>query len=152
MNLRVKPAFIFIHQFLRYSPALILIMVIIFSGRKGGTLQFSYEMVGGGVGIFLIGLILRYLFYRCVTFFIEEGKVVYSNEFIIRCVREVKKENIKEIHFYQNFLQRIFGVGTIYLLTHATPFVSRRSSGIKMFDVADPQGVYNKIQQYINQK
>jgi hypothetical protein len=54
-------------------------------------------------------------------------------------------EDIKEIHFMQNFLQRFASIGTIKFITAANNSAS--STGVAFVDVENSNYIYTKVKQ-----
>ncbi|MCC8368538.1 MAG: PH domain-containing protein [Rickettsia endosymbiont of Oxypoda opaca] len=87
------------------------------------------------------------IFFNCIDFLIEDHKVSYVNRFFNYTIIDIRYEDIKEVNLKCNVLQRLFGLGTISMLSNATA----KKAGIKFFSIENPLEVYQEIQNKIDQ-
>ncbi|MCP4922891.1 MAG: PH domain-containing protein [bacterium] len=98
----------------------------------------------------VIPLVFIRPYYKGSTFIFEGDHFIYKHKFITTVHRETDFKNVKEVVLKQGPFQRLFGVGTIHLLTHATPYQSGMTSGLKLFDLKNPHEVQQKIKELIS--
>lgn len=102
------------------------------------------------VPIFSLIIYFTKSLYKGARFTINETSVRYDLDFILYTKKkEILFKNIKEVELRANALQKIFGFGSIILHTHATA-TQNRPSGITLYDLEDPEGVYDLIQQKVS--
>ena len=88
------------------------------------------------------------------TFFeFNEDRLLFYEGFFNIQKKEVLIKNFIEVNCTKNFLQRMFGVGTIILNTAATGQIQGFSgSGIKIKDIENPDQYYEKIRDIVHKK
>ncbi len=96
-------------------------------------------------------ILARYQYYLYCSFTVDKDKVSYVSSFINYKRKDVKYEDIKEVVLKIGFIQRLFGFGTISVITNAT--ISKHNTvteaGIDLFNIANPMEVYEILQQKI---
>lgn len=98
----------------------------------------------------LISFIIQ-AFYANSQFKILKDRVEYSSNFFGLRITDLKYKNIKEMSFVQGILQKKFGLGTIFLLTHASPQNPKsRGSGLKIFNIQNSQKVYDLLKKEVD--
>ena len=91
--------------------------------------------------------------YRKTFYEFDDHHIVFFDGFLNTRRKEVMLKNILEVNYDQNFVQRMFGVGTITLNTAATGQTpSPANSGIKLQDLENPQNVFEKIRDIVHTK
>jgi uncharacterized membrane protein YdbT with pleckstrin-like domain len=80
--------------------------------------------------------------YHCTDFLIGEDKVSYINSFINYTRVDIKYEDIKEVSLTCGVLQRIFGLGTVSMISNAT----MNQVGVTFYSLKNPHRVYELIQ------
>lgn len=91
--------------------------------------------------IVLIFLLIKFLIYQSTTFYITELFVQYKRDFITLSQKILSYRDVKEITLHRNVLQKLFGLGTIKVATHATV----DHVGIKFYDLKNYQEVYDVL-------
>ena len=85
--------------------------------------------------------------YNASDYHFKEDRVDYSESFFNQEEKELTYDRIIEVSHKRNIIQRLFGTGTIFLQTHATPNV-QGGSGLKIPDLLESQERYKKIRGY----
>lgn len=94
----------------------------------------------------IIFLTFKFVIYAKTMFSITDSTVQYKRDFITLSQKSLSYRDIKEITLHRNILQRIFGLGTIKVVTHATI----ENAGITLYDIQDYQEVYSILMAKIN--
>ena len=99
--------------------------------------------------IFAMGLllILDKKNYEVTSYKVYPDRVEFEEGFINHKYTTIKMEDIKEIHFVQNFIQRGHGIGTIKFITAANN--PQSFTGVAFKDVENPNYIYQKVRQYV---
>lgn len=98
----------------------------------------------------LISLIVKE-FYKHIHFKILNDRVEYYRDFVGLHIKDLKYKNVKEMSLRQNPIQKLFGVGTILLQSHASPQTSKAgSSGLKINNIENPQKIYSFLKKEID--
>lgn len=93
----------------------------------------------------LIFAVVQFLKYSSTNFLIGTDKVSYINNFFNYTRVDIKYEDIKELSVTQGFLQRMFGLGAVSMISSATI----NQAGITFYSIENPREVYDIIQQKI---
>ena len=96
--------------------------------------------------IVLILLFVRFIQYKSTTFSILDNAVQYKFNFFMLSQKRLRYKDIKEITLHRNVFQKIFGLGTVKVTSHATT----RSAGIKLYDLENYQEVYDLLMEKID--
>jgi uncharacterized membrane protein YdbT with pleckstrin-like domain len=109
----------------------------------------SYPFLSGTYFLVLFILIMPYkaLKYRLTTFSIEQDKLSYIRDFLGYYRNDIKYENIKEVVISQRMIQKLFGLGDVYLISN----IAGGNAGITFFNLENPHQVYEIIQEKIAQ-
>lgn len=91
-------------------------------------------------------LFVRFIQYKSTTFSILDNAVQYKLDFIMLSQKRLRYKDIKEITLHRNVFQKVFGLGTIKLTTHATT----RNAGIKLYDLENYQETYDLLMEKID--
>jgi uncharacterized membrane protein YdbT with pleckstrin-like domain len=86
-----------------------------------------------------IFLLIKFFIYQSTTFYITDLFVQYKRDFITLSQKILRYRDVKEITLHRNVLQKLFGLGTIKVVTHATV----EHAGIKFYDIKNYQEVYD---------
>jgi hypothetical protein len=89
--------------------------------------------------IVLITLLIKRLIYKNTTFELLDDSVKYRRDFINLEQKNVKYSNIKEVKLSQHIIQRLYGIATVLVTTHATT----QDAGIEIYDIKEYQEVYD---------
>ena len=171
-NITVKPKFILAHFFLRHLPKYLIygsiFVYILYLYLLGdGANWRSYKFLMLWCFFYLCFAAFRMIQYQCIRFVIEGDKIKYMHNFLITSKKDVVFKNVKEITMTQGVVQKMFGLGDIHLTTHATvnkpviqnysgelklknPFNLQNEAGIILFDVQNPQELYEGLEQIYN--
>lgn len=80
-------------------------------------------------------------------------RLEYAEGFWAAEQKMIPYEKITEVSMRSGIIQRMYGLGTIYLATPATGSMNQGSksfSGIKLRDIPDAQDVYGRVRQVLN--
>lgn len=118
----------------------------------------NQQMLVNGLIIYLIFIILITVLllyfemknYEFTSYKTYHDRIEFWEGFINHEYTTIKMEDIKEIHYSQNFFQRIFGIGTIKFITAANNSAS--STGVAFVDVENSNYIYTKIKQVYENK
>lgn len=83
--------------------------------------------------------------FEVTSYKVYSDRVEFEEGFINHKYTTIKMEDIKEIHFMQNFLQRFASIGTIKFITAANNSAS--STGVAFVDVENSNYIYTKVKQ-----
>ena len=100
------------------------------------------------IGIWFLCLLIKKLFYKCVTFSFNDTGITYTINFVIFSQKHVRYSDIKEINLNQGPLQRLFGLATIKITTHATT----ADAGIELYNIKAYHEVYDFLMKKTNTK
>jgi uncharacterized membrane protein YdbT with pleckstrin-like domain len=113
------------------------------------------------IGIPCVAYFGKKLNYSRTTYTFYDDRIEFEEGFFARNKKVIKYRDILEITLRQGILQRVVGLGTIYLGTLATgsgpranPFYALgfgniSASGVGVRDINDPDTVYAQIQRLI---
>ena len=71
-----------------------------------------------------------------------DDSIEFDEGFFNHSHTALKFTDIKEIHYYQDFVQRIFNIGTVVFYTAAN---ATSKTGIRFLDILNPSDIYNKV-------
>lgn len=124
----------------------IMIIVSLFA-RSIGTAIAAIIVIGGLVGINMIFKKRIAVGTKCYFY---ETKVVYTYNFLfIHRKKVLKYTEIKDIGYNQNWLQKKFGLGVIFIFSKKSGFVF---NGIRINDIANVKETFSKIAQLVGNK
>jgi uncharacterized membrane protein YdbT with pleckstrin-like domain len=171
MNFSLKPVFVGWIALLAQLP-LQLFFTIWAGGFFGGFSSFVFPkgdwtpfLFFGGAAFFGIPLVAYFgkkLNYMRTEYRFFNDRLEFEEGFFSRNSKVVKFRDVKEVTLRQGILQRMVGLGTIYLATLATgsgprnnPFFSLgfgnvSASGIAVRDVRSPTEIYDKIRKLVD--
>ena len=125
-----------------------------FTGFQSNPSDFCINIMGK-IGIlfyplviFFLFIILKKLFYKRVTFSLDDTGITYTINFIIYSQKHVNYSDIKEINLDQGPLQRLFKLATIKITTHATT----ANAGIELYNLKPYHEVYEFLMSKKNSK
>ncbi len=113
-------------------------------------------------GVPLIICIGKKMNYARTEYRFYKDHLEFEEGFLTIRKKEIRYADVKEITMRRGVLQRLYGLGTIYLATMATgtssdsqPFSniaigSVSSSGVSVRDVRDPEAAYEKIRRIVS--
>lgn len=93
-----------------------------------------------GIGIIII--IITIMVRRGHSFYITDERVIHGFTFLSRKISSTTYDKIQDLHFTQNFIERIFGIGVVHINTAGTNFVE-----IKFFGVENPVSIMRMIEE-----
>jgi uncharacterized membrane protein YdbT with pleckstrin-like domain len=79
---------------------------------------------------------------------LDDEKVVYFNGFFSPERKEILYQRILEVDFRQGFLQQLFGLGTVILVTNSGSS-NQPMAGINITDVQNPDQVYEAVKKIV---
>lgn len=83
--------------------------------------------------------------YEVTSYKLFADRIEFEEGFINHKSTTVKLEDIKEIHYSQNFFQRLANLGSVKLITAANSV--SRNSGIILADIQNSNYIYRKIKE-----
>lgn len=83
---------------------------------------------------------------RKTSFFIFDKSLQYRRELITFAQKNLRYQDVKEVTLHRGILQRLFGLGTVQVTTHATT----QDAGIKMYNLKDYQEVYDLLMKKVH--
>lgn len=95
--------------------------------------------------VIIFVLLSDYLNYNATIYKVFDDRIEFEEGFINHKYATLKWIDIKEIHFTQNFLQRMFGIGHIKFITAANTGYNGYNDGIKFRDIQKPKEIYDKL-------
>ena len=110
--------------------------------------NFLYWLLFNSIFFILFVLLLVFLDkknFEATSYKVYSDKIEFEEGFINHKYTTIKMKDIKEIHFTQNFFQRLANIGTIKLITAANN--SSNFTGLKFVDVENSNEIYTKIKQ-----
>ena len=129
---------------LLYQISLVLIITSPLWGLLLSRLFFrSMSFLSIGIMIFLS---IKFLIYETTVFSITDSTVQYKRDFFTLLQKNLRYRDIKEITLHRNILQRMFGLGTVKVISHATT----ENAGIILYDIEEYQEIYNILMDKIN--
>jgi uncharacterized membrane protein YdbT with pleckstrin-like domain len=112
-------------------------------------------------GIPLVYYIVKKLNYERTEYKFFDDRLEFEEGFFSLNKKVIRLRDVREVTLRKGLLQRLYGLGSVYLATPATGalsssnafatigFGSVSSSGIIVRDIADPDGIYLKISDLI---
>jgi uncharacterized membrane protein YdbT with pleckstrin-like domain len=94
----------------------------------------------------IVTMIIKLIRYKYISFFIYDKYVQYQSNLFILSQKSIHYKNIKEITLHRSILQKIFGLGTIKIKTHA----NAENAGMKLYDLVNYQEIYNFLMSKID--
>lgn len=83
--------------------------------------------------------------FEVTSYKVFPARIEFEEGFLNPKYTTIKIEDIKEIHFSQNFVQRNAKLGTIKFITAAN--TDTTGTGLTFTDIEYPDVIYNKIKQ-----
>jgi membrane protein YdbS with pleckstrin-like domain len=173
MRFSLKPVFVTSLTILVQLP--IQVFLTIWMGMFFGNLTASFVAVAqgwpwpqiffGAIGFFAVPLgaiIGKKLTYNRTEYRFYDDRVEFEEGFFTVNKKTIKFSDVKEVTLRQGFLQRLYGLGTIYLATLATGaptnpqsrglfgFGNVAASGISLRDIPDADDTYNKVKALVD--
>ena len=114
------------------------------------------------VGIPVVAYVGKKLNYARTEYRFYSDRLEFDEDFFSINKKVIKLRDVKEVTLRKGVLQRIYGLGTIYLATLATgstanfnPFVALgfgnvSASGVSVRDIANPDEVFEKIRRIVD--
>lgn len=81
------------------------------------------------------------------TYKLYSDKLVMDEGFVNHKHTNIMLDDVKEVHFTESFLQRLFGLGTVEFVTAAC--TAENTEGIKFADIKDGAEVYSKCKELL---
>ncbi len=162
----LKPTFDFSYLTLQAIWLAMPIIVVLFIGvafhKTFGLVHSLFYLILYAIIASLV-ILARYPYYLYCSFTLDKDKVSCVSSFINYKRKDIKYEDIKEVVLKIGFVQKLFGLGTISVITNAT--ISKHNpeiqflyfsvpravteAGINLFNIANPMEVYEILQQKI---
>ena len=150
MNKKISPAFIWTKTIFSSSPLWLIYLLFTFflitkigPDERDSTFAFGMDIIffisKGLIFPFLLINIPRYMLYKRTVFEFADSSMLYRRDFISLSQKTVKYSDIKEVTLHRTPLQRMFGLGTVKIITHATT----QDAGIELFNVKEFQEIYD---------
>ena len=89
----------------------------------------------------LLSLTIIREWYTRTIFELQANGVQFEHNFITFSQKNIRYSDIKQITLQRNIIQRIFGLGTIRVTTHATS----KNADITFYDIKNYQEVYDVL-------
>lgn len=158
MNKTISPSFVWTKTILSSSPALLIPFVMLFfifrieetaeiiPTSTIMTVIFILRFLGIFMMLpFLLINVPRYLLYKQRSFTFTDTAMLYRMNFISLSKKTIKYRDIKEVTLYRSPLQKLFGLGTVGIITHATT----KDVGMKLFNIKEYQAVYDFLMKQV---
>ncbi len=134
-----------------------------FIGKYNSLPVSPFILIGGLTFILfpLVVFIVKKLNYEKTEYKFFDDRLEFEEGFFTINKKVIKFQDVKEVTLRRGVLQRVNGLGTIYLATLATGaspysnpfsalgFGNTSASGISVKDVTDPEKEYEKIREII---
>ena len=158
----LNPKYYFVQQLLTYLiitsfPFLFMVipLVVAIFSEHGKDISSILEMICYFIGgAFLIAGCASFFtkeMYKRAHFKILEDRVEYFRDFVTLRITDLKYKNVKEMTLTQGPLQKVFGLGTILLQSHASPQSYKGgSSGLKIYNIENPKEVFSFLKKKID--
>lgn len=152
-----KPKFRLFLNLLRYSYLIffllllspIFIMGFIISKNMPTALLIESLLIFCG---YIIPVWLQKKNYDCTKYEIYPSRIEFHEGFIINKTSSILIKNIKEIHFKETFIQKLFKLGTIGVITSgSTDSISMNNSGEAFRDIENGRRIYDKLKQLLDE-
>ena len=116
----------------------------------------------GFIAVPLVAVIGKMLTYSRTEYRFYDDRVEFEEGFFTINKKTIKYSDVKEVTLRQGFLQRLYGLGTIYLATLATGaptnpqqrglfgFGNVAASGISLRDVPEADETYSKVKALVD--
>jgi uncharacterized membrane protein YdbT with pleckstrin-like domain len=113
------------------------------------------------VGMPLVAYVGKKLNYARTEYKFYSDRLEFEEGFFTINKKVIKLKDVKEVTLHKNILQRMYGLGTIYLATLATGssprtnvfnafgFGNVSASGVGVRDIRDPDETYEKIRRMV---
>jgi uncharacterized membrane protein YdbT with pleckstrin-like domain len=173
VKLSIKPVFVGWITLLMQLPLQLFFTVwsgLFFGGMaaSAGLLQknsWSASYIIGAVAFFAIPMVAyvgKKLNYSRTEYRFYDERLEFDEGFFSINKKVIKFRDVKETTLRKGILQRIYGLGSIYLATLATgstrntnPFVALgfgnvSASGVIVRDIEDPDGTFEKVRQLVD--
>ena len=98
----------------------------------------------------LVAYFGKKLNYNYSVYKFYNSKLEYSENFFTKEIKSINYKKVLEVTLTKGIIQQGFQLGTIVLSTAATT-TSMRGSGIRIPDIQNPDAVYQKIKQLVEQ-
>ncbi len=82
-----------------------------------------------GLGIVII--IITELVRKGNKFYITDKRVIHEFTFLSRKISSALYEKIQDLHFTQNMIERVVGIGTVHINTAGTTFIEIKFKGVQ---------------------
>jgi membrane protein YdbS with pleckstrin-like domain len=122
-------------------------LIIIFPKDEDILDLYFYFFLLYGIIFFLLRMPYLIYKYKFITFLMAEDKLSYIRDFLGYYRNDIKYENIKEVVISQGMIQKLFGLGDVYLISN----IAGGNAGITFFNLENPHQVYEIIQEKIAQ-
>ena len=137
----------FKYEFIQKNLLTVLIMIaLVFPSYNLGFIR-GYAAVICMYLIFLIAYSvtnkIKYTGIKCCFY---ENKLIYTKKFLNSYVKEIKYSDIKEISIEQNYIQRIFKQGNVFIQTNSGKIIK---NGVVVLNVENPEEKVKKISELI---
>ncbi len=175
MQLLLKPVFVGWITFLTQLPSQLLFSILcglLIGGVATDIGLFPNNsklpiMLFGGTAFIVFPIVVyvvKKFNYRVTEYKFYDDRLEFQEGFLTNYKKTVQFEDVREVTLRKGVLQRVCGLGTVYLATQATGsagssnnsnvffnigFGNISASGISVRDIANPDEVYCKIQEII---
>jgi len=102
------------------------------------------------IAVPLVSYFGKKLNYNYSVYRFYNSKLEYTESFLTKEIKSINYKKVLEVTLSKGIIQQGFELGTIVLSTAATT-TSMRGSGIRIPDIKNPDAVYQKIKQLVEQ-
>ena len=148
--LTVKPKFNIFVRFFSVNSIIAMIVAV-------GLMEFSANLLYSVIkdinpayffmyifaGILVLMALSDLMNYKATGYNVYENRIDFEEGFINHKNTTINMKDIREIHFNQNFIQRMAGLGTIKFVTAANN--SNISTGVEFKDIQDSKHIYDEV-------
>jgi len=143
----IKPKFLFSY----FLTIIALIFIVIYVAAKiipdfRELISIIDQSIGFWWNIPILIVILLYLKkeYSATTYKVYTDRIDFENGFFNTNYISIKWKDVKEIHYNQGIVQKLFGIGTINFITAANSN-SSSYTGIRFNNIQTPREIYAKM-------
>ncbi len=134
---------------------LVLILISLFMGNFIGQGMESFVIgVIAGIVIFLLLLFFRMMSLKSTKYLFYKDRLEHYDGFLNQVRRTLPYTKVTDCILNKNVYERVFGVGTILLLTAGQQGVGRLAiyGGVKLAFAENPDQLYGKLMEMLNLK
>ena len=135
-------------------PLITFLYFVFFVEDDSGIVPESFFLIMLGIGRLIVKYIIipfllinipRCLLYKKTIFEFKDKAMLYQRDFISLSQKTVKYPDIKEVTLHRTPLQKMFGLGTVKIVTHATT----ADAGVELFNIKEYQEVYEFLMKQV---